>query len=446
MKSINDVLNQIGDFYLLAGEKELALTGTLIRRNNSIILDARMPKDNLNCISQHDIFQIWGVVCGTKVTLLDCLITLYFPFDSSSNYENISAEPTEIIIGRSYAGDINITKISASVEALNYMFSERLFEENIRFSKENPSVLDFAYPKEILAHDPDGEICLCRGFQHSWSTNKIEYKFLPSIEYTFLKPTKIRSAIARIASARNLLSFFADYYLPLENITFADAQTAKVENFTGLCDSLLYMNNTEDIKTPQKPFLIMTKKFSENFSTIWSNWLRFYNDSVYIPTLFYEIISNHSTRINRFLNLSQAVELYSDYYRRSEVASIAREDGCRKTELPLKYRVEDVLTYLDECLDIPPEKRRRLAIAISKDRNFFTHYNKQRYEEPSFQELQAANRFLRYVLLAIVYKTIGISSNDIKDCKKYFEYSILERDIDVILKEKKGIEYTSLFE
>ena len=70
-------------------------------------------------------------------------------------------------------------------------------------------------------------------------------------------------------------------------------------------------------------------------------------------------------------------------------------------------------------------------------RNFFTHYNKQRYNEPSVQEVLAANRVLRYVLLSI-----GIESTDIKACN-HFEYSTLSRDIEVILKNKKDAEYTS---
>lgn len=436
MDELNDILNRIGDFYFHADEEELALTGTLNRVNSEIILEARTARENLKHINQCGTFQIWGTIGGTKVTLLDSLVTVHLSFDSSTDYENVSAEPTEIIIGRCYVGDINVTEISATISAMNYMFSEELFEENICFSKENPSVLSFAYPPDIMACDPDGEIHISRSFQHKWSKDKIEYEFLPSVEYTFSKPIKIRNAISKIASARNLLSFFADYYLPLENISFADEQTAKVEGFAGLCDCQLYLNYTEDIEIPQRPFLIMTSKYSENFSTIWRNWLKFYNDNIYITTLFCEIISNHSTRINRFLNLTQSIELYSNYYREAEAKSVAQADGCNKNNFPLKYRLEDIWEFLNDCLDIPSEKKKQLAVAISKDRNFFTHYNKQRYEEPSVQEVLAANRFLKFVLLSIVYKTIGISIDAIKDCR-HFEYSMLERDILVILREEK---------
>ena len=153
----------------------------------------------------------------------------------------------------------------------------------------------------------------------------------------------------------------------------------------------------------------MTNKFSENFSEVWTNWLKFYADSIYIPTLFYEIICNRSTRINRFLNLTQAIELYSVHYRDELAKGIAQADGYGKKQLPLKYRIEDVLAQINGTLEISEERRRLLARAISNDRNFFTHYNEQRYSEPSFEETSAANRVLRYVLLSIVYKVVGLS-------------------------------------
>ena len=395
MYNICNVLNRIGDFCFQIGEKKLELTGTLIKKkNNNVILEGRTVKENLKyiCEDNNRAFQICGTVSGIEVTLLNCVASVQYIFDNGVAYGSISADPTEIIIGRSSLEDIEVKKY--------------------------------------------------RTFQHSWSWDKIEYSFLPNIEYTFSKQVKIRDAISKLASVRNLLSFFADYYLPLENISFADEQTETIDDCEVFCDCYLHMNHADSIESLQRPFLIMTDKFSENFSVIWNNWVKFYSDSIYIPTLFFEIISNRSTRINRFLNLTQAIELYSNYYRQTEASNAAKADGCNKGEIPLKYRIEDVLLYLDDCLDLEIETRRRLATAIGKDRNFFTHYNKQRYNEPSVQEVLAANRVLRYVLLSIVYKTIGIESTDVKACN-HFEYSTLSRDIEVILKDKKDVEYTS---
>ena len=109
----------------------------------------------------------------------------------------------------------------------------------------------------------------------------------------------------------------------------------------------------------------------------------------------------------------------------------------------MKYRIEDVLAQINGTLEISKERRRRLARAISNDRNFFAHYNEQRYTEPSFEEISAANRVLRYVLLSIVYKVVGIRDDYIKECKNRLNYSTFERDVSVILKERQDINYTS---
>lgn len=49
----------------------------------------------------------------------------------------------------------------------------------------------------------------------------------------------------------------------------------------------------------------------------------------------------------------------------------------------------------------------------------------------------------RYVLLSIVYKVVGIRDDYIRECKKRLNYSTFERDVSVILKERKDTNYTS---
>ena len=437
MRELKDLLNQIGDFHFQNGKDRIDFIGTLVKENNRVIIRTRIEKGNLNHVKRQIPFQIWGEISGTNVTLLDNYI-IATSYNINSNCVEISAEPSEIVIGRSYVSDIFVTNISASIEAMSHMFSDRVFNENVSFTKENPTVLSFAYPEDIEAMDTDGILRLYRGFSHDWSRHGIEYRYLPYIYYAFSKPTRIRDAIAKIACVRNLLSFFADYYLPLENLLFSDEQTDDAKNFSGYCDCQLYLNHKEDIEVSEEPFLIMTNKFSENFSEVWTNWLKFYADSIYIPTLFYEIICNRSTRINRFLNLTQAIELYSVHYRDELAKGIAQADGYGKKQLPLKYRIEDVLAQINGTLEISEERRRLLARAISNDRNFFTHYNEQRYSEPSFEETSAANRVLRYVLLSIVYKVVGIRDDYIRECKNRLNYSTFERDVSVILKERQG--------
>lgn len=221
MATIEDAINQLGDFHFEADKIIIHLTGTLKRENDVIVLEARITPEDAKLIQKQkiEICQIWGVVSSIKVTLLNCLIHLHFLFGSGDGFNTLMAEPTEIIVGRSYTGKVRITRVSASINALNYMFSEELLEEKFDISKENPAMLNFAYPDPINATDEDGELSLFRGFKHSWSREKIEYKILPYMEYRFYSPTEVREAIAKVASARNLFSnpFLRDHLQQIDS-------------------------------------------------------------------------------------------------------------------------------------------------------------------------------------------------------------------------------------
>lgn len=66
-------------------------------------------------------------------------------------------------------------------------------------------------------------------------------------------------------------------------------------------------------------------------------------------------------------------------------------------------------------------------------RNYFTHYNSKKYVEPTYDELLAATHILRFVVLTIVYITVGIPLECILECKKRVIFSCLDDDVHVIL-------------
>ena len=99
------------------------------------------------------------------------------------------------------------------------------------------------------------------------------------------------------------------------------------------------------------------------------------------------------------------------------------------------------MLYLDGYIEIEPEKIPILAKKISDFRNYFTHYDRTRQPEPSFYEVSSANIILRYILLVIVYKTVGIEQQYISECRRRSEYKHLKEDISIILKENKSLEH-----
>lgn len=122
-------------------------------------------------------------------------------------------------------------------------------------------------------------------------------------------------AVAKISATRSLFSFFGDGYIPFDGISFEiDADENK-------CD--LWLNYKDDVPAINKLFLIETSVFQNQFPKIWESWLELYESASPFYTLFYEIVCNRSTKVNGFLNLSQAIEVYSNAFRNEQASEIA---------------------------------------------------------------------------------------------------------------------------
>ena len=92
------------------------------------------------------------------------------------------------------------------------MFSTRALKRNVSFSKENPSVLDYTFPNPIIAQDADGKIRIERSISISNENEAYSFQVIPYIEFSFNSPVLISDAVCKVASVRNLFSFFSDYY------------------------------------------------------------------------------------------------------------------------------------------------------------------------------------------------------------------------------------------
>jgi hypothetical protein len=449
VEKVKEIINRTGEFNIVIYEKIIQLTGTLRFEGSDLILECQTSKECAKEINQLGVCQVYGIVAGTEITLLDGYITVIYKQNNNTDYIGVCIDPSEIVIGRSYSKEIKIKKISSAIMALNHMFSAPVLNQMHSFKEEKLLLLNYTHTPSIIAKDSRVEISLFQTFSNEWETGKITYRLIPVIEFVFSEAIGIADAIAQIASVRNLFSFFADFYLPLENITFAD-EKSKIYDDQLICDCTLLMNHREEVDILTKPFLISTSQFQHSFNDIWHSWSEFYRETKYIAVLFYEIISNRSTRINRFINLVQALEIYSNYYRIDEARKIAEADGWQNNKKfgtpPLKYHLEGILLYLNSCFEIDTHKIKKFAKKISDMRNFLTHFNRRKYDEPSYQELTSANRVLRFVLLAIVYKTVGIADVHIKKCMQRIDYNTFNQDIEIVMRQNRNTVYASMFD
>lgn len=371
---------------------------------------------------------ILGEVHGTKVTLIGCYMK---SAASTIGYNDVSiyAVPSEIIVGGCFSSEPMAKEIIISTSDLNYMFlGYSPLEFNIDFSKDNSSVLNYTFPKPIVANDKYGEIRFFQTFETQWTVDFYKHNIISLIEYSFTEPLPILSAVEKVAAARNLFSFFGNGYISLGDITFIIYDDKKIYD--------LWLNYTEDILSVKEPFLISIFDFKNQFQNVWDAWLAFCESAAPIVDLFYEIICNHSTRVNSFLNLSQAIEVYSNAFRYNNAKELAENNGQLKSkrEIPLKFIYQDILSEYSDSLELIESNIANYAQGLSDMRNYYTHYNSDKYVKPTYSEVYSASRVLRFVLLTIVYTAVGISKDSILECKKRYIFREFGNDVETILK------------
>lgn len=444
MRELKDILDIPCKLFCRGANADIPFDGVLVYQKRNVLFIGR-TEHGFHCLDMDNVhFTLWGNVGATPITLLNTHITTDGPiFDTDDGGKNhfMKFSPAEIIIGRRYQcteEEILIKKISATIQVLNKMFSSEPVDLIYDFSKEHPALVNSTFPIPITATDSAGVLSIYQTIGLGFSNNKVEIPLIPHIEYTFNRRVSIRTGVSTLASVRNLFSFFANGYIPLENLTFSDDQSPHIE----FCDNTIYLNLTNEIEPSESAFLITTDDFLDNFNEVWAKWCAFYSKK-YIPTLFYEFICNKNLRINRFLNFAQAIEIFSNHYRNKEVQKVAIKNGWKMNTnrpLPLKFRLEDIITFLNEFFHLNSEEISQLAQILSNARNFFTHYNEKdgKYVIPSFQELSAAGRVLHFMLLALVYRTVSLDNSAITKALSRFSCGTVLNDIQTVLQQKSG--------
>lgn len=432
MASINDLLNKISDFKCVVGGKEIVFPGILQEENGNVILNAKFPLEQYRKIGIEADIVVLGEVSGRKATLMGCHITSA-SCTIGDNDISIYAVPNEIIVGGCFSSTPMAKGITVSTSDLNYMFSGASpLEPNVGISKDNPSVLNYTFPKPIVANDKYGEIQISQSFGTQWAVDFYNHNIISEIKYSFTTSLPLMDAVAKVSAARSLFSFFGNGYISFGDITF---EIDGDENVYGL-----WLNYKENVPAVNEPFLIETSAFENQFQKVWDAWLNLYESANPIPNLFYEIICNRSTRVNGFLNLSQAIEVYSNAFRNKQAKEIAKNDPDNKSknkEIKLIHRYQDILKEYNGALELIEPNIVDYAKGFSNMRNYYTHYNSSKYVEPAYDELFAASHILRFILLAIVYTAIGIPIDCILECKKRIVFSRFDDFTAVIMNYAK---------
>lgn len=429
MYDISKYLNTIGDFSYESSSGKYSLLGTMVKEKDNakgIVFRARIPVKDIHMYDAESM-DLYGTINSMKISLLNCHIKIH-SYVSEAEYTNAIFELDKIVIGEHYKKSICIQHISTEVNTLNFFYmthisnyqSERLEE---KFFSDSPL---------LAAETKYGKVSLQPYLAFESTCHQLAIQSVPCLKYSFKAPKTLDSAISHLASIRNLFTFFADGYIDFNTVEYNSDLTA-APNQEKIAVTV-FLNQPNDIPETNVPFLLSCSDVKEDFKTIVENWLKFYENSIYIPSLFFEIITNSSRGINEFLNLAQAVEIYSSYFRNEDAKIICNNDPDAKIpDTPsLKHRLIDVFSYLKDVLGITEDQRDCLAGIISRNRNFYTHYSSSG-KEPSFKAVSRMILLLRFVVLALVYKHIGINDSAIKSCKSMSIYTSMDDTIRIIL-------------
>lgn len=429
MYRISDYLNIIGNYTCETTNGKSSLLGTLVKKEqetNCYILQARIPISDIHIFEVNSL-DLYGMVNNMEISLLNCQVKSMSCI-VESEYMNSIIELDKIVIGEHYKGTACIQCVSAEFHALKYFFLHFL-----------PYPFTRNFKKEYLASNPPitadtqyGRISLQSSLAFESTYHQLNINSIPSVYYSFNAPKTVDSAISHLASLRNLFTFLADGYIEFCVVEYS-TNSSTIPNPSG--DAMtVFLNQPNVIAEVKEPFLVTQSGVESDFQKIVNKWLDFYQNSIYIPTLFYEIITDRSKGINEFLNLAQAIEIYSSYFRNDEAKLVCNNDpDAEIKDMPsLKHRLTDIFSYLQAILNITDDQRDSLARIISKNRNFYTHYS-SKGKEPSFITVSRMIVLLRFVVLALVYKHIGVNDQSIQSCKSKNIYTAIDESINIIL-------------
>lgn len=425
MNSISEILNIISNFtFKTKDNKSISLIGILQQENGNIILNARSLIKNLTHLNE-DNFIIYGKISATKITLLGCRISKK-SFPRNSKYFYTIIIPSEIIIGGKFKQIPDVIKISCKIESLYSMFSESPLQENYQDDTIHHNVVLYSsFPDPIEASDKYGKIQLFQGYSFCKSSNYYEYRIIPEVVYSFNHSISLHESIARISRARILFAFFGNRFIPFGELSFLIKNNKEPYG--------LWLNYSENITPNKKPFLIQTSHFKNEFQKIWNSWISLYETVTPIPFLYYEIISERSVGINSFLNLTQTLEIFSERIRNEFAWEYAhKEDYKKQGNLPLKYRLIDILNLNNFLFKFKEDSLSELAKSLVDMRNYFTHYNDVKYIEPTYAELSAAIQVLKLILLFLIYTSLDLSKNIILDCTHRIAFRDVDYNIEII--------------
>lgn len=406
--ALTKISNKIGHFKILLSEHEYDCIGVIRKEKNNVVLECELPLDITKKIyNSEQPFRIIGHVSSIPVTLYKPYITSY----QTSGIDSINAlmqfSSVYLIVGYAEKKELCVHNINLANADINWFFLNH--PVNLH-PLEGNKVIDKL--DSLNTADGIGSINIHQSISEGFSNKSAHIDTFTVLSCSFDDGVDIESAVHRMASLRNLLSFFFDGYIPLENMRISDKKEQKtVEDFI----EYDLINAHPEKQSPQdKLFYINADIIRNDFDQVWKKWSELYESARPVTALFYGVISGTSSGLNEFLNMSQALEVYSDRYRTATIRKNLNKS--KKDKIHLSERLKDLIDLYNAHLGIIDTEK--FANNLADIRNYYTHYNKRFKHEPEYEVVVSGSYILRSILLLVVYSEIGIPSDKVSDAKR----------------------------
>jgi len=421
-------INKIGKWWLKDKPEEI-FCAQLVYKNGKYILESDTLNINLyKAVLKHDNnkfsnFCIYGNIKGVLFSLISCFTSAtktnmnpFAPmtdFEMESCYYGAEILPSEIVFGDFYAN--NNTEIVSAIVDFNKI------DEFIRIPtyETHETGLKYTITRNITLQLDSFSINFFAMLLNQTSRNSQTYTSNIHTEFLFQNKSAINIVRTQIAKFRMLLSLLKLNYINISSVEISNDFTDKI---TIANKAFYHMNHSVDeiLEDWDNPFFCLEyDTIADIFNDIVKKWYVMFEEAEPVFELFYQILIKKSFDINKFLNLTQAVEVYSNKYRINEVKSLIAEfpnsDGSKKVRL--FHKIYDLFFMVKDCFGLDDKQIEKISHLISNTRNYFTHYgsNSKKKALVNFRDRLPISDLMTYLLTILIYLELGIPANIIKD-------------------------------
>lgn len=433
---LDKYVNIIGRFWL-EDDEDTSFFAQLVYRELDYLLIGNMlsihtyRKILATQKSEARYLNFYGEIEGTCFSLMNSTV----PKSSSTNTDSddlengwrcfIEIEPSEIVFGGFYAYDE--TTISSAIVEFDKI-NEFIHLASYKFDPQNGLI--FTSSPCIECNTKDFRLIFDAKLSYSGSFERQEFKNHVSTMFSFVSTVKINKAREHIALTQMFFSMLKLSYIGSNSIElfkeqfYDHCQQFSLTNIVKY--HLNFASNSVKEAWPVPAFCLKFERIENKFGTILDNWFEFWSSAEPVVELFYQILIERSYDINQFLNLAQALEVYSNRFRRGEVKELLdkrpRDKGklCEytgqqcpeKENLPATtwHKMYELLVFTNICFGFDKKDIEIIASWITDTRNYYTHYgnNNKKKALTAINERGPVNRFMKYLLTILIYEKLGI--------------------------------------